>query len=306
MDNGATLVNSGTFFALNDAGIITTTSAVFNNKGTFVRDSGGATFTIGSGITFNNTGAVDVLRGTLDLQGGDGGNTTGSFAVSSNAHLQFDANYTLASTASFSGSGTVSFSSGTISLGGTSNVTGLTSFNGSSLTGAGKAVFNGPINWSTGQLSGTGTLFANGGLTIDGGAIGAVQLSQHTLNNGGTAVLPARRRILRWIAGRPSSTPGPSWRRTTRASTTPWQRRLVYQQWHVYPQYRDWHVYSRERCRVQQLRHGQCADRDAFLARRRHGERQFRHRPGAVLQFAGTHLRSHDPSSFGGAGILSI
>jgi T5SS/PEP-CTERM-associated repeat protein/autotransporter-associated beta strand protein len=185
MFSGATIVNSGTFAAQNNESIYNAyaNGATFNNQGVFIRNSGTGTFSI-SNVSFNNTGAVNVQSGTLDLMGGDTGNTTGSFAVSSGAVLQFDTGaFTLAPASSFSGAGTVNFTSGADTVSGVSNLTGTTNFNGATLTAVGTPAFNGPISWTGGQLAGSGTFAANGAVSINAtnSGNGEVQISQATL-----------------------------------------------------------------------------------------------------------------------------
>ncbi len=80
--NGAVFNNNGIFLAqtsngFSDGFFDNGGGGTFNNTGTFTRNTAGTVFTIGPDIVFNNSGTVNVQSGTLSLQGGDGGNTTG-------------------------------------------------------------------------------------------------------------------------------------------------------------------------------------------------------------------------------------
>ena len=72
--NGAVFNNNGTFLAqgndqdgfFNQGG-----GGTFNNVGTFTRNTGTDIFTIANGIIFNNSGTVNVQSGSLELSGGE-------------------------------------------------------------------------------------------------------------------------------------------------------------------------------------------------------------------------------------------
>ena len=65
--NGARFNNAGTFLAQNDTDLRNQGGAasLFNNSGTFTRDTGTGDFTIS--IPFDNSGTVNVATGTLPL-----------------------------------------------------------------------------------------------------------------------------------------------------------------------------------------------------------------------------------------------
>ncbi|MEY2539939.1 MAG: hypothetical protein QOG67_3679, partial [Verrucomicrobiota bacterium] len=202
--NGAIFNNNGTFLAQSDQGIFSNGGGggTFNNAGTFTRNNNSTTLTIGGQIIFNNTGTVNVQTGTLALQGGDSGNTTGAFNVSSGATLNLQSNFTFAAGSSFAGAGTVNFNSGTSDLNGSSynvsaiNVAGGTAnFNtnasvvginltSGTLAGTGMLNASGLVTWSGGTMSGTGVTNANGGMSlVDGGPLGYLYLDTRTLDN---------------------------------------------------------------------------------------------------------------------------
>ena len=197
--NGSVFNNNGTFLAQADNGYgfyDDGGGGTFNNTGTFTRNTGTSVFAIGSGIAFNNSGTVNVQTGTLSLQGGDSGNTTGGFNISSGATLQFMSDFNLAASATISGAGTAEFSAGTVNIlsssvsnllidGGLANFNGNTTATNISLTngtlaGSGNVTSTGLFTWSGGTLSGTGVTNANGGLLINNAE---VFLDTRTLNN---------------------------------------------------------------------------------------------------------------------------
>ena len=101
--------------------------------------------------------------GTLLLQGGDGGSTSGDFNVADGAVLNFQSNFDLAAAADISGAGTVLFSGGAINVGGTYSVTGTSAFTGATVN------FNSPIaNLGVGPLniSGGAVYFNSNDVTV--------------------------------------------------------------------------------------------------------------------------------------------
>ena len=143
----------------------------------------------------NNTGAVNVNTGTLQLNGGDGGSTTGDFNVAAGATLQFLSDFNLAASASTTGTGVAEFSGGTVNLlsssvsnllidGGTANFNGTTTATTIALTngtlgGSGSVTASGLFTWRGGAMSGTGVTNINGGLQISGD----VFFDAHTIDN---------------------------------------------------------------------------------------------------------------------------
>ncbi|NQX00399.1 choice-of-anchor D domain-containing protein, partial [bacterium] len=146
---------------------------------------------------FNNSGTTQVETGTLTLQGGDGGSTTGDFNVSSGATLNFASSFNLASSVAVAGVGTVDFSAGTIEFDGAltsaAKITGATvNFNsnhpavpsinlsGGTLGGPGDVALTGLLTWTGGTMNGAGSTTANGGILMDGGS---GVLTERTLYN---------------------------------------------------------------------------------------------------------------------------
>jgi hypothetical protein len=94
LQNGGTFNNNGIFLAEADTPVggesitSSTGGGMFVNNGTFTRDTGSGTFTIGDNVVFQNDGTVNVESGTLLIKGGDGGATTGTFNISNGATLE--------------------------------------------------------------------------------------------------------------------------------------------------------------------------------------------------------------------------
>jgi hypothetical protein len=180
-------------------------SNTFNNAGLFHKGSTSGTAFIG--IAFNNSGAVDVQAGTLNLNGG--GDSTGSFVVEAGATLGFNTGlHTLRATSSVSGDGTVQFGTSDFGGGGTVNELGtysaamtnlvsstvnfahdttLPSLNmsGGTLTGLADIVVLGTMNWTGGTFSGAGSTTCFGLFTISGNT--AKSIDTRTLTNAGNA-----------------------------------------------------------------------------------------------------------------------
>ena len=119
-------------------------TAVFNNNG-IVRLQTGNTGSCSMGVTFNNTGTVEVLSATLSV-GANGlaassGSSASSYLVSAGATLEFAGPNALASGSTVSGAGSVRFVSGAVTIAGTYNIGTATQSNYSGTSGT----FTGPI-----------------------------------------------------------------------------------------------------------------------------------------------------------------
>ncbi len=201
VSGSAVINNAGTWLAQNDLGFDLGSGGTFNNSGTFTRNTGAGTYQVHNALVFNNTGAVDVNSGTLNLQGG--GTSTGSFVANAGGVLNFGGGtHNLNAGTSVTGAGTVQIGGGTWNLNaGTYNVTGTTMVNGGTanfavnagtnllnvgggtLATAATATFttSGLFDWSGGTLAGAGIFNANGGINMAGGS--QLNLNGATLNN---------------------------------------------------------------------------------------------------------------------------
>ena len=153
----------------------------FDNAGTFRKSLSAGTTTIFGGMTFNNSGRVEIGAGTLHLLGG--GTSSGVFDVPAGTTLNLGGNQNLSVGSSITGQGNLTVSSGpTITLAGLVNVSGTHTFSGGTvnLTGnyistnntvlisGGVANFNGTgiVLPAVLNLSGSGTLSGTGTVTI--------------------------------------------------------------------------------------------------------------------------------------------
>jgi len=217
-NNGAATWSAGDIFGFSAATLINSTSGSFNiatDDDLFYHSGGRPSFTnegivtksSGSGSTsisfaFNNNGTVNVVSGTLSLDGG--GNSAGAFGVQAGAAQGFRSTiYNLEAGSSVTGTGAVQISVGTVNISGTYSLTGITevtggtanfavdagtgalNLSGGTLTGNGTLTATGLITWTGSTMSGSGRTVANGGLTISGGGIKF--LAGRALDNAGTA-----------------------------------------------------------------------------------------------------------------------
>jgi phage baseplate assembly protein gpV len=151
----------------------------FNNDGTLTQTAGSGVSTIQA--VFNNTGAVQVNKATLDLVNGGVCNATcpGTWTVASGATLQFDTPPTqkfalsgaMGGTGS-AGAGAVNFASGNEILSGNYNISGGTTVNTATVN------FNGTV-------SNTGALTVNSGVAVFATtSVVTVTVPAMTLNGG--------------------------------------------------------------------------------------------------------------------------
>ena len=193
-------VKSGATFTTNFDGTINYnlggTRATLDNQGTFTKSAGTGTTTIDS--TFTNSGAVNVVTGTLALNGG--GLSSGTVAVSSGANLTLGGqNFAFGSNATVTGNGTITvtgattsfagsatnsanfaFTGGTGAFSGSTTTSGSVTLAGGTIGGNGTLTTASPFNWSYGDLRDGGVLNANAGGTLS--SANAKYLYDHKLN----------------------------------------------------------------------------------------------------------------------------
>jgi hypothetical protein len=180
--NGGTVNNYGTWNCQSDQTFNNAyggAGTTFNNYGTFIKSGNSGTTLLDSGVAFNNTGAVNVLNGTLDFNGG-GTSTGGTYSEASGAFLDFN-NITFATSTTIVGTNLVTLS-GTINVNGVLTGQNLQFVSG---TLGGSVVIAGALTWSGGALSGTLTVATNSSLVIAGGG-GNNDMNGVILTNNGT------------------------------------------------------------------------------------------------------------------------
>ena len=168
--NGGSITNNATW---NDAASSTVNNP-FGGAFTFTNASGATYNKTAAGTTlfqnsvgFNNSGAVNVTAGTLELNGGGTAAATGVFNTSAGALTLFSNNYTLASGAALTGAGTYQVSGGTLDIAGTLAGTNLTQ-TGGVLAGTQTFGTGSVFNWTAGDwnTAGTTTIASGGTLAI--------------------------------------------------------------------------------------------------------------------------------------------
>ncbi len=146
-----------------------------NNAGTFRKSSGTGTTTVQ--VAFNNTGAVDVQTGTLNLT--NGGTSSGTFNVATDSTLQFGGGtHSLTNVSGVASTGRLLVSTGVVNTTGVLTNGGLLEITNGTLNLGGDAS-TARYTQSAGILSGTGLLTVTGTATLTGGQ----------MTGGGTTIL---------------------------------------------------------------------------------------------------------------------
>jgi hypothetical protein len=211
LNNGAVFNNSGTVEIRGDHSIIWNSGpfSTINNSGLFQKALGTGATEVAFPIAFNNTGTLEVQRGTLRLGGGGdcGSSCSGTFTVASGARLEFTfGTFTLGGT--IGGAGTVSFRGGTENVTGTYGITAGTTISGATVhfTGHVPSPSPGPLTVFDGWAD-----FSNveGAITLPGLSLGTAG----TLTGTSTQTI---RGLFDWNGGRlctsssPPCGPGPT------------------------------------------------------------------------------------------------
>ena len=187
-----------------DIGVSFGPVGVFVNAGTFLKSAGGADASDVTTVPFNNTGTVDVQKGTLRLAGGgrleanaspNDPTSTGSFTVASLTTLELAGNHRLGSGSSVTGDGNGHFSgSGSVFIDGTYNVAGATTVASGGNVSFAKAVT------LPGAFTLAGTAAFNGGPST----LANLTWTSGTLTVGGTTATPVQLAVagpVEWSAG---------------------------------------------------------------------------------------------------------
>ena len=158
-------------------------NGAFVNNGTFIKQTGTGTTTIGgTGFTFTNTGTVNVQSGTLSIAGT--GTNTGVINVAAGADFRINSGGSFAFNAGtvVSGAGLLDVGGGTLTVATPISLTILSVF------GAGAVTANSPLTVGTlflspGTLNGTADVTVNGQFTFDGSTLSG---SGNVAANGGS------------------------------------------------------------------------------------------------------------------------
>jgi hypothetical protein len=191
---GGTLVNNGAF---NDSASSTVntdfsgTSLTFTNAatGTYTKSASGTTR---FDVAFNNSGAVNVNAGTLDLNGGGSQAAASSITVAANSILKFGGNHTVADAATLTGGGLFQLASGNLTLSGTFGGQ-LFEIAGGTLIGTHTLSAPGGATWTGGNMNAAGTTTIAATRTFTISSVVDHDFDGHAIVNNG---------ITNWTAGR--------------------------------------------------------------------------------------------------------
>src|SRR6185312_4226605 len=179
LENQSTFTNAGTLNAISgEINYLSTPTETFVNSGTMSVNAGASgTFLINgstsSGVTFNNTGTLNVASGTLLLN--STGTDSGSISVATNAVLSFQAlgGYNLS--AGIGGAGTVQVPFGALNVNTALTISGPLSISGGQIVlNAATTLGSGPANTITqtgGTISGAGPLDMKGQYAFSAGTL---------------------------------------------------------------------------------------------------------------------------------------
>lgn len=178
----ATLSNSsGRTYAISGTAQITSagTGNSISNAGVFRKD---ASVTVTIAITFNNTGALNLVSGILNLDGG--GTNSGARNILSGTTLNYRASYTHAAGSTLAGSGSVNFDGGTQTISGNWTANTFLKLVSGTLTGAGTLTTTGPFFWLAGTMTGSGSVVISGNGKLAISTSGSHVLSRNIVNDG--------------------------------------------------------------------------------------------------------------------------
>ncbi len=172
-----------------------TAAHAVNNRGTFNK-SGAGTDTDFTGVSFNNTGTVNLSSGALSFN--SGGSNTGSLQVPAGSTLHLGGTFVHAAGSTLGGAGTINFDSGTHNFLGQFLPSGQVNFIGGAVTIANAmppiaaVVFGAAVTWNAPQsltslTFSAGTLHGNGDVTITG----AFNWTSGVMMPGARTILPA-------------------------------------------------------------------------------------------------------------------
>ncbi len=178
----------GALFHAQTAGTLTFVggSPRFDNAGTFRKSANTGTLTVQNGVSFNNSGAVELQAGTLRLAGGS---ATGTFDAPATTSVEWNGGaFTLNAGAQLNGAGLYKINNSTVTANANVTVVNLDLIAGT-LDGTGTVTISNAMNWAAGTMGGSGRTIIPPGVTLNiSNAIGIV-LSVRALENGGTTLL---------------------------------------------------------------------------------------------------------------------
>ena len=178
----------------------------FDNAGTFRKSASAGTTTVQSGMSFNNSGAVEIQSGTLVINGGftnsgavnlspgttnrlvGGGVSDGPFTAATTAVVEWTGGtFTLNPGAPLNGTGLYRLNGGSVTATADLTVENLDLVSAfSTLGGSGAVTITSGMNWTAGTMSGNSRTIIQPGATVNLAVPTLVALNSRTLENGGT------------------------------------------------------------------------------------------------------------------------
>jgi hypothetical protein len=209
--NGNFITNRpGALFHAQGAGLLGNLggSPRFDNAGTFRKSVNPGIATVGSGVSFSNSGAVEIQSGTLLFNGGftnhgvvnlapgttnrfvGGGSGTGTFSAFAGAVVEWTGGtFMLNPGAQLNGAGLYRLNAGNVTADANLTVENLDVLSGSStLGGGGTVTVTSLMNWTAGAMGGTGRTIITPGAVLHAAIPSQVNLVSRTLENGGTVL----------------------------------------------------------------------------------------------------------------------
>ena len=139
----------------------------FNNAGTFTKSNGATNDESYFNVVFNNTGTVNVKKGTLTLAGG--GTNSKTFSIDTGAILKITNDYNFNTGNSVAGAGILSLEYSTVAVSAVSTWSAPIVINGGTLSGTGALTISNKLTWNNGTISGTGKKTVSGAFNLTNG-----------------------------------------------------------------------------------------------------------------------------------------
>ncbi len=188
MNSGAVITNrAGALFEIQGGGTLQAPngSSRIDNAGTF-RKAVAGTLLIPGGVSFNNSGDVEIQAGTFGLAGG--GTSSGPFTAPATTVVEWTAGtFTLNPGAQSHGDGLYRIKAGTVAVNADLAIEKLDLITGT-LGGTGALTILNQMNWSGGTMSGGGRTIIPPGATLNATLASSAGLNARTLDNAGTVV----------------------------------------------------------------------------------------------------------------------
>ena len=190
MNSGAVITNraGGMFHAQNAAAFVANVGVSrFDNAGTFRKSVDIGMLTIPIGMSFHNSGSVEIQAGTLRLAGG--GSASGSFIAPTTALVEWTAGtFVLNAGAQLNGTGLYKITGTGIVTGNADLAVENLDLIDGTLDGTGTVTIATAMNWTGGTMSGSGRTVIPAGATLNAAFPIAASLNTRTLENGGTVL----------------------------------------------------------------------------------------------------------------------